>query len=269
MRIIPRYYWRLFQNEFTQLRSEISIPEYILWWLLRIGMCWGVCRLFNDPTQPFIFCLTVAGNYLMTFAVVLFRVIIPKWFFLGRLPYATQRYLNISVLFGSLFGHIFPLYGKIQNYDKVLHVVGGLVMVFLGYEIMRCLKHDNRPVSPLIGSFAGFGFSCFLIVFWELFEFFADYFIVGANNQSFTETAFGENDIFLKILGFGAQNAGQAAIYDTMLDMITALVAAVFGGFLLRLYIRFLNKRRADKPLTIDEQRWERSGRSIGRSMIS
>ncbi|HOD03094.1 MAG TPA: hypothetical protein PKN28_07180, partial [Clostridiales bacterium] len=106
MRKVVQYYKRLPANEFHQLFHEISLFEYLLWWLLRIGMIIGVTRLFLSKQEPFIFCLTVLGNLAMTFSVALLRLIFPKSFFLGRLPYTIQRYINISVLAGSFFGHI-------------------------------------------------------------------------------------------------------------------------------------------------------------------
>ncbi len=257
MRKVLQYYKKLPANEFHQLFHKISVFEYFLWWLLRVGMIIGVTRLFLSEQEPLIFCLTVLGNLAMTFSVVLFRLIFPKSFFLGRLPYTTQRYINISVLAGSFFGHIIPLY-HIPNYDKILHYIGGFFIVFIGYDLMRCMKHDNRPVSPFISSLGGFGFSCFLVIGWEIFEFFADYYIAGSNNQGYNIPLNPNNNLY-KIFGTGALNEGQIAVHDTMFDMIIGLVGAIFGAMALRLYVSRLNEKRLKKPLSIDELRWERA----------
>jgi len=93
MRKVVQYYKRLPANEFHQLFHEISLFEYLLWWLLRIGMIIGVTRLFLSKQEPFIFCLTVLGNLAMTFSVALLRLIFPKSFFFGQIAvYDTKIY---------------------------------------------------------------------------------------------------------------------------------------------------------------------------------
>lgn len=251
-----RYYRNLIVNEYKQLKSEIPSFEYALWWLLRIGMIIGVMRIHQNEGS-FIFVLTVLGNMAMTFSVVVMRLIFPKVFFMGRLPYSIQRYINISVLAGSFFGHIIPLYNRVPNYDKFLHVVAGVTGVFIGYHLLMCMKHNNKRISPFVASFSGFGFSCFLIVGWEIFEFFSDYYIEGSDNQNYNWIPSAKM-LFFKIFGVGAQNAGQAALYDTMIDMIIGLIGAVVGGFLILPYVkREILRYRKRKP-SPDELRWER-----------
>ena len=64
--------------------------------------------------------------------------------------------------------------------------------------------------------------------------------------------------LFFKIFGVGVQNAGQAALYDTMIDMIIGLIGAVVGGFLILPYVkREILRYRKRKP-SPDELRWER-----------
>lgn len=256
MKKLLRYYRNLITNEYIQLKSEISPFEYALWWLLRIGMIIGVINIHQNG-KPFIFVLTVLGNMAMTFSVVVMRLIFPKFFFVGRLPYAIQRYINISVLAGSFFGHIIPLYNRITNYDKVLHIVAGVTGVFIGYHLLMCMKHNNKEISPLAASFSGFGFSCFLIVGWEIFEFFADYYIEGSDNQNYNWEP-SDKMLFFKVFGQGVGNVGQTALYDTMIDMITGLIGAIIGGIFIWPYVKKEILKSKNKKPSPDALRWEK-----------
>lgn len=268
MEKILLYYRNLITNEYKQLRSEISPFEYALWWLLRIGMIIGVIHIHQNG-KSFIFVLTVLGNMAMTFSVVVMRLIFPKIFFIGRLPYKVQRYINISVLAGSFFGHIIPLYNRVMNYDKVLHIVAGITGVFIGYHLLMCMKHNNRKISPFEASFSGFGFSCFLSIGWEIFEFFADYYIEGSINQNYNWDVPYDKMLFFKIFGQGVRNAGQIALYDTMIDMMLSLIGAIIGGILIWPYVKREIEKSKNKKLSPDELRWEKEKALTSKNITS
>ncbi len=257
MRRVFSYYKNLPKYEYRQFRSEISWAEYALWWGVRIAMIYALYNYVKDPGTAFINRLMLLGNFTATFTVFLGRLIFTKFIFLGRLPYSMQRYITIVVLAGSFFGHYIGCYSKITNYDKWLHILVGFVGVFIGYHVMMCMKHDRRPVPPFIAAFAGFGFSCFISVAWEVFEFFADYYIAGSCNQNYGWTP-NPDMLFFKIFGLGVQNAGQTAVFDTMFDMMLGLLGAIISGILMWPYVKYDTKKMTKKP-SPDQLRWKRA----------
>ncbi len=242
MRKVLEYYKNFPKHEYRQLRSEISWAEYALWWVVRALMAFALYTYLKDPDRDFIYRLMILGNLAATFTVFLGRLIFTKFIFLGRLPYAMQRYITVTVFFGSFFGHYLGMYGKVQNYDKWLHLLIGFSGVFIGYHVMMAMKHNNKPVPPFMASFAGFGFSSFIAVIWEIFEFFTDYYIAGSCNQNYGWTV-PEDMLFFKIFGLGVQNAGQTALFDTAIDMLLNVVGAVVGGIVIWPYVKGEAKR--------------------------
>lgn len=262
MQKLFKYYKNLPRYEYKQLRGEISPIEYILWWTVRALMIYALYSSIKNPDRDFLYRLTIFGNLSATFTVLLGRVLFPKFLFLGRLPYSVQRFITFHVLLGSFFGQYVGFYWRIPTYDKWLHLVLGVTGVFIGYHVMMCMKHNNRPVSPFIASFSGFGFSCFLSVAWEIFEFMTDYYIAGSTNQNYRWAP--EPDMFFfKIFGLGAQNTGQAALYDTMIDTILGLTGAVIGGIIIWPYVKRHGKKLIEGTKTPDSLRWEEVGATV------
>ncbi len=253
---IFNYYKNLPKNEIGQLRKEISLPEYIFWWIIRGAMIYALYSHLHNPDVLTINKLAVAGNLLATFTVFLGRIVFPKFFFLGRLPYTLQRYISLTVFFGCFFGQYLGLNWRLSNYDKGMHVFAGFVGVFIGYHVMMAMKHNKLAVTPFISSFIGFGFSCFITVAWEIFEFLIDFYIPGSCNQNYGWTP-DPDMLFFKIFGSGAGNAGQVGLYDTMIDVILGIIGAVMGALLIWPYVKHDVKKRSEVLWEEAHLKWE------------
>lgn len=97
------------------------------------------------------------------------------------------------------------------------------------------MREDDR-ISPAVRVFAAFGFSNVAIVFWEMFEFFVDYYWPGSTNQGYN-CHLDPESIFVKIFGMGAQNEYQWAVVDTCVDMTYAFVTAVIAAVAMVIYL--------------------------------
>ncbi|MGI6744684.1 MAG: hypothetical protein BWY46_00445 [Firmicutes bacterium ADurb.Bin300] len=253
---ILQYYKNLPKNEFRQFRKEVSLPEYIIWWIIRGLMIYALCRQMSNPDVLIINCLAIAGNLLATFTVILGRIIFPKFFFLGRLPYILQRYITLPVFLGCFFGQYMHFYSRYSSYDKWLHLIAGFIGVFIGYHVMMAMKHNKRLVPPFIASFVSFGFSCFISVAWEIFEFIFDFYFASSYNQNYRWNPDPDN-LFFKIFGEGAGNAGQVALYDTMFDVIIGVIGAIIGGIVIWPYVKHEMKKISDSTRGDDRLIWE------------
>lgn len=233
-----------FSSQAARLKSEGNIPGYIFWWLARLMMLFAVFYT-KDKVAPALY-LAICLNTLATFAVTLLSALFPKKLFLGRLSFNVQCYIDLFILLGSFFCYCVNMYAVINDYDKLQHFLAGFLGCFLGMELLKDM-FPKKEIDKRIAFLCGTGFSVWLIVIWEAFEFLADFFIPGSNNQGYTYAP-NYDMIFFKIFGTGAQNEGQAPLFDTMFDMIFALVG-IFVAIIVFLICYSVKKKKNAKPL--------------------
>lgn len=119
-------------------------------------------------------------------------------------------------------GEVRNFYFQVPHWDTILHTFSGVMLGALGFTLISFLnKSDKIPVSlsPAFIALFTFCFAVSLGIIWEIYEYAVDY-LFHTNMQKFA-------------LEDGAQLVGQAALSDTMKDIIVdcigALVFAVFG----------------------------------------
>lgn len=229
------------KSEISSLKNELSLFEYISWWLLRAVQLFVLIRLIiKDPTNSNVLLLSL--NLLATFTVPLIRLLLfPKRLF-TRLSFHTQTWLNIMVLLGSFLGQGLEWNHKVTSWDKVLHLVAGAVIVFIGNELAGMFLSDKDRVSPLFRTYSSVGFSYIAIVVWEVFEFFADYYWPESSNQAYNISP-DRDKFFFAIFGHGAQNENQWAVFDTNVDMLCAVVGVLPAAIALFLWLNKNNKK--------------------------
>lgn len=229
------------KSEISSLKNELSLFEYISWWLLRAVQLFVLIRLIiKDPTNSNVLLLSL--NLLATFTVPLIRLLLfPKRLF-TRLSFHTQTWLNIMVLLGSFLGQGLEWNHKVTSWDKVLHLVAGAVIVFIGNELAGMFLSDKDRVSPLFRTYSSVGFSYIAIVVWEVFEFFADYYWPESSNQAYNISP-DRDKFFFAIFGHGAQNENQWAVFDTNVDMLCAVVGVLPAAIALFLWLNKKNKK--------------------------
>ena len=224
--------------------EEMSVFEYILWWVARLLMIYAV--IMHTDHREKVLC---AVNTLALFAIPALHFVAPKKSLIGNLPYRSQHIINLMEFCGSFLGNYIFLYGVIPKYDRILHAVSGPAAVVAGYFIYKAiLKKEGREkdVSPLMGTFCGMGFSFMIIPLWEITEFFGD-FIWGTANQSYWYAP-ADDDIFYKIFGHGAvTDGGQLPLWDTMMDMIDATLTTLVFSIVFYFILRAIVKRNAKK----------------------
>ncbi len=228
-----------FSSQTARLKSEGNLPEYILWWVARIMMILGCFTSFHRLHPSLVLAVTL--NTLATFSVSVFAAIFPQKLFFGRLSFHTQSYINFFVIIGCFFNQCYSASRFIDNYDKLQHFFAGFVCVFLGAELLRTMFPKER-INPKISILSGVGFSFAAIVIWEIFEFFADFFIKDSTNQGYNMSP-DFDMLFFKIFGKGAGNEGQYPLFDTLFDMIAAVVGIIIAVFCFAVFLKIKSKK--------------------------
>ncbi len=213
------------KSEVKSLKSELSVYEYITWWIIRILQIFVLVRLLiKDPTNNNVVLLSL--NLLATFTIPLVRLLLfPKWLF-KRLTFHSQTWLNIMIFFGSFLAQGLEWNHKITSWDKVLHLMAGAVVVFIGDGIAGMFLDKKDRISPLFRTYASVGFSFIAVVAWEVFEFFADYYIVDSCNQAYNIKP-DRDPFFFAVFGYGVQNENQWCVFDTNVDMLCAIAGCI------------------------------------------
>lgn len=237
-----------FRSQFERFKQEIKLPEYIWWWITRGVMIWSC--FYASKNLPSFLLLAVLGNFAATFAVPLLAALFPQSLYFGRIPYRAQSYINFFVFIGSFLNQCVRLGRFVEYFDKWQHFFAGLLGVFLGCILLRAISPETKidKRQELCG---GVGFSVFLMLIWEMFEFFADYYIEGSCNQGYGITYYDDN-LWFKIFGFGAQNEGQTPLYDTFFDITTAVFGMIIGIIIFLIGMK-ISKNKESKNTLIAE----------------
>lgn len=127
-----------------------------------------LCQVFTIVTL-----IAVWGNpsrMLMAFVTILLILLPELLQRLFRCRICLPLYLfSLFYALGPMLGHCYNFYVHIPHWDKLLHILGGIIFVILGIFLFSLMGGDHE--NPLLcGVFALF-FSVSVAVVWEFFEF--------------------------------------------------------------------------------------------------
>ncbi len=241
-----------FSGEIASLKSSVGKIEYISWWVLRIIMAIALIVKYKELGPGFSMTVLQLGlNLLATFTITLVRLILIPKKIVCKLPFRCQTYLNVLIFFASFCGHGLNYIHDVMSWDKIMHLITGLLFVFIGNELLNMFSRPDDKMSPLLQTFTAFGFSNIAIVVWELFEFFVDYYWPQSNNQAYNVNP-DRDPWFQAIFGLGAQNENQWAVFDTCVDMLCAFLTSILGAVILLMIL--YRKEKKQIPITIEEK---------------
>lgn len=133
-------------------------------------------------------------------------------------------YLIYSFIIGAMYlGNVFDFYIIIPMYDKILHLLSGLIIGVIGYILFLHVSNGQNE-----GSFKKYMPILFSIIFsiatagvWEIWEFSTD-----------------------QLFGFASQNN---SLNDTMWDIICGSIMGVIANIPIYLYIRGMKIKFIEK----------------------
>ena len=169
-----------------------------------------------------------------------------------KIPNALCIFFYVFVLCGTVLGEMFSLYYAIPFWDDLLHCGSGIMSGMLGSILVmnfwRKIKCESA-MPPIFVAIAAVCFALCIGVAWEIYEFAVDS-LLGLNMQKF-------------LLQDGSELIGQAALADTMLDLIIdtfgAVIAAVVSYLSLKRKKGWLYTYQTDKvtPL-VEKEKFEK-----------
>ena len=245
----------IISDELKCFRSEIHIFEHIIWWLMRIALLIVMVNIAIDNIQD-IRVLQIGGCLLATFTIPLLKLLFcwHKTLF-KKLSFRCQTWLNITVFFASFFGQGLDWYHEFTSWDKIIHFITGGTVVLIGNEFVTMMMRKDDKMSPLNRTFSAIGFSFFIMVIWELIEFFFDYFIIDSFLQRYDpcDELDCANTLFIKFFGESVNNGritddgiiiNHWPLYDTNMDLFYASSCALIVGFFLYLFYKRKEKNK-------------------------
>ncbi len=226
------------QREYQAFTSQVGYPEYFFWWAIRIAMAGAI--VYRLRKQDWDINITImCVNLGLTFLIAPVRALFFKKLFFGCVPYRVQTYIDVFIFVGSFLGHGCGLAGT--DFDKAMHVVSGGLCVLIGYELLRGTR-EGASLNKRTVVAGSAGFSTVVIVVWEVFEFFSDFFMKDSYNQNPLYDP-SPDLFFFRIFGRGADNPGQTAVLDTGIDIVCALFGCAVCVLALAVYLRAAQKR--------------------------
>lgn len=189
------------------LISFVAPIGFLIWRIATGGEPDGIGRETQDYVLMLLQC--VLGIFAILVPARLMRrwdIEIPRVMFL----------LYIAFLYCAIFlGEVRSFYYNVPHWDTILHTFSGVMLGALGFSMIAVFNNTERiplNLSPLFIAVFAFCFALALGGVWEIYEFTMDV-VFGTNMQKFAI----EN---------GADLVGQAALADTMKDIIVDAVGA-------------------------------------------
>lgn len=245
-----------FADEVRALREQVTPLEIVWWWFVRVCMIAALIYRIKkaqegDSSTPI---LLLSVNLVIAFLVPLVRLVcFPKLFF-GKMNYRVQSFILLFVFSGSFLGQGVGLQHSLDDYDKLLHLISGGVVVFVGWALIESTRRAAE-IPRGLKTLASFGFSCVVMVVWEIFEFFSDFYMQGSINQNWHWEP-GEDMFFYRLFGKGVGQPGMIVVLDTDIDIFLAFVGCVFCSVLLYAGL-FLRDKARKKSLPDGEKKKE------------
>lgn len=189
-------------------------------WIIRILILTTIffCMIKKEYQKVLILSMTLVLTY--------YEWLVKKKLKIELIP-ILEIAINLFIFGAQYLGTIMNWYGRFHWWDTMLHMISGIIFTYIGLTILEEINKRTSNVLIHISIKYMFGI-CFTLavgVFWEFFEFIVDRYLNGNMQRALNEV-------------------GQAAILDTMTDLLSAFVGSVTAIFIETKKLRIKNERK-------------------------
>lgn len=220
---VPERIYNKIWAEIEAIKADTNVVDMITWWCTRSAMIYAAITIEDNAER-----ILIIANLLATFAITLLHLIFPKESLFGKINYRLQSWICLIVFTGSYMGNYIFVYNNLPRFDLFLHFISGPIAVAAGYYAIKTFRTPQNKKDVLLSVIYAFCLSCFIIPFWEVFEFIGD-FLFGSANQGFYWVP-GDNSFFFKLFGRGLENRMLYYLFDTVYDVLLALLTTVISA---------------------------------------
>ena len=122
--------------------------------------------------------------------------------------------IYIFIIAAMYFGSVLGFYTVVPNYDKILHLISGIIIAIIGYILFLYLSNgeEAKYLNPYLGIIFSILFSISGATIWEIWEFTTD-----------------------KLFGLLSQNN---SLVDSMMDIICGSLMGIVGNIPIYFHIK-------------------------------
>lgn len=176
----------------------------------------GLGVIFNED-------VSAKSEYLFTcWQSAKFLIISCLPFFLKKLkldiPDAVYIVFMFYIVAHFICGEILDFYVKLKWWDSFLHLTSGMAIALLSFSFINLLNNNSEDfkINILFAAFFAFSMTVMVGAMWEIIEFASDSWFNTNMQRAYVST----------VNGRGAPLIGQAALNDTMKDIILDSIGA-------------------------------------------
>ena len=205
--------------------KDTTTIEKLIYWITELTMIFSLIYILVRLLWTTEGVEVVASDYsLMLLQTVLGLVIIHiPWLFERKIKLIIPSFMNILYmvfLFCSIcLGEFGNFYYRIPYWDNILHFMSAVMIAALAFSVINSFFENKiEGIHPMFVMIFTICFAVTIEVIWEFYEFGVDYFL-GMTMQKF-------------ITEDGTLLIGQAALFDTMIDLVVGFAGSVLASFI-------------------------------------
>lgn len=180
----------------------------LLFWTVTLSTAIGACILLSSG-QRFEGWVGIAA----LFVFISIQIILPRAAGMSN-PAGMRIMISLLMLISLTIGRYFSLYKRIEHFDKIQHVLYGimisLIAVVILYRLIPIHARSQSELHPAAIGIFSIGTTMVILFIWELFEYICDR-QFGSDMQDW-------------------QAGGISGLTDTMLDLAVGFSGAVFAS---------------------------------------
>lgn len=160
------------RKNFITLYRETKKSVFYVYITLRILViiCLVLQIMYGDYNNAFLCLLSLILFTLPSIIQKNFKITIPSTF---------EIIIMLFIFSAEILGEINNFYGRIPNWDTMLHVLNGFLSAAVGFALIELLNENSTHfnLSAIYLTLVGFCFSMTIGVVWEFFEYGVDRFL--------------------------------------------------------------------------------------------